>query len=66
MAAVTVGVMFGRFFGVMRGVIVMAVRDVGVVPGLQMVAGFMMLRGFAMMLGGVFMVLGGFMMMSCG
>ncbi len=57
--------MFARLFGVVDGVGGVTVRDVGMVPGLDVVAGFMMFSGFAVMLGGMFMMLGGLKMMRC-
>ena len=57
------GVMLSSLFGVVRGVCEVPVRDVRVVPGLQMVAGFVMLRGFAVVFGRMLMVLGCLMMM---
>ncbi len=57
------GVILSSLLGVMRGVRGVPVRDVRVVPGLQMVAGFVMLRGFAVVFGRMLMVLGCLMMM---
>jgi len=50
--------MLSSFFGVVRGVNEVPVRNVRVVSGLHMVPAFMMFRGFAVMLGRVFMVFG--------
>jgi hypothetical protein len=57
------GVMLSSFFGVMRRVREVSLRNVRMVPGLHMVAGFVMLRGFAVVLGCMLMVLGCLMMM---
>jgi hypothetical protein len=57
------GVMLARFFGVMRRVQMMTVRDVRVMTRFLMIACLMMLRRFAVMMRGVFMVFGGMVMM---
>jgi hypothetical protein len=66
MVSVIVGVVLARFRGVMLGLNVMTVGDVGVVAGFLMVSGFMMARGCAMVLGSVFVVICSFMMMLGG
>ena len=58
-----VSVVLSSFFGVVRGVQEMPVRDVGVVATFHVVPCFMMFRGFAVMLGRVLVVLGCFMVM---
>lgn len=63
MIPVLVGVMLARFLRVVRRVVVMALRDVRVVPGLFMVGvGVMFGRG-AMMLRGVFVMFSSFQVM---
>jgi len=63
---VVVGVVLAGFVGVVRGVVVMAVRDVRVVTGRFMPAPFMMLSGGAMVLGRQFQMLRGFPMVFNG
>ena len=55
--------MLAGFFGVMLGVRVMAMRDVGMVAGLFMISGGVMFGRCAMMLRGMLVMLGGFQMM---
>jgi hypothetical protein len=55
--------MLPSFFGVVRGMREVPVRDVRVVAALHMVPCFMMFCGFAVMLGRVLVVLGCFVMM---
>jgi hypothetical protein len=62
MAAVLVGVVLSRLFGMMDRVGEVAVCDVRVVAALYMIAGFVMFRGFAVMFRRVLMVLGCLMM----
>jgi hypothetical protein len=57
---------FGGFRGVVRGVMMMAMRQVRVMRGEMMIAGFVMARGFAMMPGSVLVVFGCFVMMLGG
>jgi hypothetical protein len=61
-------VMLARFLGVIRGVQMVPVRNVGVMPGLFGITGFvmfgrftMMLRGKLVMLGRALVMLGAFM-----
>jgi hypothetical protein len=61
--AVFAGMMLTGFLGVMLGLNVVAMRDVGMVTGFLVVTSFVMLGSHAMMFGGVIMVLRGFMMM---
>lgn len=64
--AVVFGVKFGCFGGVMTGVMMMAIGDVGMMSGEMMIPRFMMARGFAMMACGVLVVFGCFaMMLGC-
>ena len=51
-------VMLTRFLGVIRGVQMVPVRNVGVMPGLFGVAGFVMFGRFTMMARGKFVMLG--------
>jgi hypothetical protein len=60
------GVMLAGFFGVVRSVVQMALRDVGMVPGLFMIAGLMVISGGRVMLCGMFVVLRCFAMMLRG
>jgi hypothetical protein len=55
-------VMFHGFFGVPDGMHCMAVSDVRMVAGLDMVAVIVVARSFAMMLGRVVVMFGGFQM----
>jgi hypothetical protein len=64
--AVMFGVVFARLFGMMRGVIVMTVRDVRMVPRLFVISGLMLLGGGAMMRSGLLMMLRCLPMMVCG
>jgi len=57
------GMMLSGFFGVVRCVGEVPVRDVRVVTALHMIPCFMLFRGFAVMFGRVLMVLGCFVMM---
>jgi hypothetical protein len=52
--------MLAGFFGVMLGVRVMAMRDVGMVAGLFMIPGGVMFSRGAMMFRGMLVMLGGF------
>jgi hypothetical protein len=56
-------VVLGGLFGMVFGMQMMAMRDVGMVGGLFMIAGFMMLGGFSVVLAGFFVVLGGLLVM---
>jgi hypothetical protein len=56
-------VMLGGFSGVVLGLHVMAMRQMGVVGGLLMIALFMMLGGGVMVLRGMFVMLGRVAMM---
>ena len=56
----------GRFTGVMRRVLVVAVRHVSVMSGLVDFACLVVLRGFAVMVRGAFVVIRGFLMMLDG
>jgi len=51
-------VMLTRFLGVIRGVQMVPVRNVGVMPGLFGITGFVMLGRFTMMTRGKFVMLG--------
>ena len=51
-------VMLTRFLGVIRGVQMMAVRNVGMMPGLFVITRFVMFGRFTMMTRGLFMMLG--------
>jgi hypothetical protein len=53
----------GRLRSMMRGVVQMPLRRVGVVRGRFVIARFVMLGGLAMMMGRVFVVLSRFLMM---
>jgi hypothetical protein len=55
-AAVLVGMVFGRFLGVVRCVNSVPHRDVGVVGRFRVIAGFVMFGSFAMMRCRVFVV----------
>jgi len=55
--------MLARLFGVILGVRVMAMRDVGMVAGLFMISGGVMFGRGAMMFRGMLVMLGGFQMM---
>lgn len=55
--------MLARFFGVVRGVEMMPMREMGMVPRLFMLAGAMMLGRETMMLGRLFVVGRGFVVM---
>ena len=63
--AVLFGVMLRRFFGVVRGVQVVAARDVRVMGGLFVVPGFVMRGGVAMVRGRFFVMLGGEFVVFC-
>ncbi len=54
---------FGRVFGMLGRVQLVAMSDVRMVAGFLVITGFGVLGRFAMMLGGVVVVLGGFMVM---
>jgi hypothetical protein len=54
---VLVGVVLAGFFGVMRGMDVMPVRDVGVMPSLLVISRFMLLGGGFVVLRRVFVML---------
>jgi hypothetical protein len=60
---VGVGVVLGGFFGVVRGLEMMAVRHVGVMAGFFVIAGFVVVGGRAMVLGGVLVMIGRLAMM---
>ena len=62
LCGVVIGGMFARLIGVMFGVSVVAVRDVGVVVGLFVVSGGVMLGCGAMVFRGMLVMLGGFQM----
>jgi hypothetical protein len=55
--------MLAGFFGVMLGVRVMAMRDVGMVAGFLMISGSVMFGGGAMMFRGVLVMVGSFQVM---
>ena len=57
---------FCRFLGVMGGMHMVSMRNVGVVRGFLVSAGFVVLCRFLMMTSGVLVVLGGFLVMVCG
>ena len=61
--AVFVGVVLAGLGCVMHRVVLMAARDVGMVPGLFMLARGMVLGGFTVMDGSVFVVLRSFIVM---
>ena len=63
LVTVFVGVVLAGFFGVMRGVHLMAVRHVSVVPGFFVIAGFVVLSSREMVFRGVTVVLGSFAVM---
>jgi hypothetical protein len=52
--------MFARLFGVMLGVRLMAMRDMGMVAGLFMISGCVMFGGGAMVFRGMLVMVGGF------
>ena len=54
--------MLARFLGVVLGMRVMAMRDVGMVAGLFMISGGVMLGGGAMMFRGLLVMVCGFQM----
>jgi hypothetical protein len=58
-----VAVVFGSLFGVVLGMQVVTVSNVGMVRGLFVIAGFMMLGSGVVVLSGVFMVRRGVFMM---
>lgn len=60
---VLVGVDLGGFGGVVHGVMMMAVCDVGMVSSHVVIARFEVTGGFAMMAGRVFVVFGCFVVM---
>jgi hypothetical protein len=66
MVSVIVRVVLARLRGVMLGLNLMTVRDVGVVAGFLMVSGFVMARGCAMVFGSVFVMICSFVMMLGG
>jgi hypothetical protein len=51
-------VVLARFLGVIRGVQMMAVRNVGMMPGLFVITRFVMFGRFTMMTRGLFVMLG--------
>lgn len=55
--------MLARLFGVMLGVCLMAMRNVGMVAGFFMISGGVMLGSGAMMFRGMLVMVGGFQMM---
>ena len=57
------GVGLGGFRGVMRGVMQMALGNVGMMRSSMVIAGFMVPGGFTMMTRGVLVVLSGFVVM---
>jgi hypothetical protein len=59
------GVELGRFTGVVRSMVMVAVRGVRVVSGEMMVPRFMVPRGFAMMMSGAFVVFCRSVVMLC-
>jgi hypothetical protein len=59
-------VSLGGFRGVVRGVMMMAMRQVRVMRGEMMIAGFVMARGFAMVARSVLMVFGCFVVVLSG
>jgi hypothetical protein len=60
------GVMLARLFGMMRGVIVMTVRDVRMVARFFVISRLMLLGGGEMMRSGLLVMLGCLAMMVCG
>jgi len=62
---VVLGVKFGGFAGVMRGVVMMPVGDMRVMSGEMMIPRFVVARGFAVMMSGTFMMLGCLTVMLC-
>jgi hypothetical protein len=65
LGAVLLGVVLGRFLGVMRGMGMMSLRYLGVVRGFFVIAGFVMLGSFPVMIGRVLMMIGGFRVVMC-
>ena len=63
--AMMFGMQLAGFGGVVRGVLVMALRDMGVVAGGHMIVVVMVIGGFAMMVGGQLVMLGGLAVMVC-
>jgi hypothetical protein len=61
--AVLLGVMLARLGAVMRGMVSMALRGMGVMSSLLVMTAFMMLCSFAVVLGGLLVMLGGLMVM---
>lgn len=55
--------MLARLGAVMRGMVSMALRGMGVMGGLLVMTAFVMLCSFAVMLSGLLVMLGGLMMM---
>ena len=55
--------MLARLFGVVLGVGMMAMRDMGMVAGFFMISGSVMLGGGAMVFRGMLVMLGGFQVM---
>jgi len=51
-------VVFARLLGVIRGVQMVPMRNVGVMPSLFVITGFVMFGRFTMMMRGIFMMLG--------
>ena len=66
LAAVVLGVAFGRFVGVMRGLGLVTLSDLRVVCCFFVIAGFVVLGGLLMMLLRVARVFGRARMMLCG
>jgi hypothetical protein len=63
---VLLGVFLSCLSGVVRSMLMVAVRRVRMVSGLFMFAGFVMLRRFLVMAGGLLVVFGSFAMVLCG
>lgn len=62
----SVGVLFGGFSSMVRGVVQMTLRDQGMMRGGVVVANFMTSGGFTMVSRGVLVMFGGFVMMLNG
>ncbi len=60
---VSFGVVLAGLLGVVDGMKMVAVRDMGVVPGLFVIRAAVMFRGLTMVLGGGFVVFGGLLVM---
>jgi hypothetical protein len=63
LAAIFRRVVLARFLGVIRGVQMVSVRNVGVMPSLFGINGFVMFGSFTMMMRGKFVMLGCALMM---